>query len=69
MDIHKERIAIAVAESGRAGAVEYLGEIANEPGAVGKLCNHLRLHSGVSQGMRSARAAGIAWLPWMAPLA
>ena len=28
LDIHKERISIAVAESGRSGAVEYLGEIA-----------------------------------------
>ena len=30
LDIHKERISVAVAESGRSGAVEYLGEIANE---------------------------------------
>jgi uncharacterized membrane protein len=29
LDIHKERISVAVAESGRSGAVEYLGEIAN----------------------------------------
>ena len=28
LDIHKERISVAVAESGRSGAVEYLGEIA-----------------------------------------
>ena len=27
LDIHKERISIAVAVSGRSGAVEYLGEI------------------------------------------
>jgi hypothetical protein len=40
-DIHKERISVAVAESGRSGAVEYLGEIANEPGAVSKLCGRL----------------------------
>jgi len=33
LDIHKERISVAVAESGRSGTVEYLGEIANEPGA------------------------------------
>ena len=42
LDIHKERISIAVAESGRSGAVEYLGEIANEPGAISKLCDRLR---------------------------
>ena len=32
LDIHKERISIAVAESGRSGAVECLGVISNEPG-------------------------------------
>jgi hypothetical protein len=41
-DIHKERISIAVAESGRSGAVNYLGEIANDPGAISKLCDRLR---------------------------
>jgi len=40
-DIHKERISIAVAESGRSGAVEYLGEISNDPVAIGKLCDRL----------------------------
>ena len=40
-DIHKERISIAVAESGRSGVVEYLGEIANDPDAIGKLCDRL----------------------------
>ncbi|MER9586626.1 hypothetical protein [Mesorhizobium sp. M0276] len=39
LDIHKERI--AVAESGRAGAVEYLGEIANDADAISKLCDRL----------------------------
>ena len=42
LDIHKERISIAVAESGRCGAVEYLGEISNDPDAIGKLCDRLR---------------------------
>jgi transposase len=42
LDIHKERISVVVAESGRSGAVEYLGEIANEPGAISKLCDRLR---------------------------
>src|SRR6202166_2282842 len=41
LDIHKERISIAVAESGRSGAVEYLGEVANDPGAISKLCERL----------------------------
>ena len=41
LDIHKERISIAVAESGRSGAVEYLGEISNDPIAIGKLCDRL----------------------------
>lgn len=41
LDIHKQRISIAVAESGRAGSVEYLGEIANDPDAINKLCDRL----------------------------
>ena len=41
LDIHKQRISIAVAERGRSGSVEYLGEIANDPGAISKLCDHL----------------------------
>ena len=41
MDIHKEKISIAVAESGRGGALEYLGEITNDPGAIRKPCERL----------------------------
>lgn len=41
LDIHKERISIAVAESGRSGSVEYLGEIANDADAMSKLCDRL----------------------------
>jgi hypothetical protein len=41
LDVHKERISVAVAEGGRSGTVEYLGEIANEPGAISKLCERL----------------------------
>ena len=41
LDIHKERISIAVAESGRSGSVEYLGEVINNPGAISKLCDRL----------------------------
>lgn len=42
LDIDKEQISIAVAASGRSGAVEFLAEIANEPRAIGKLCDRLR---------------------------
>ena len=42
LDIHKERISVAIAESGRSGAVEYFDEIANDPGAISKLCYRLR---------------------------
>ena len=41
LDIHKERISIAVAESGRSCAVEYLGEISNDPVPIGRLCDRL----------------------------
>ena len=41
LDVHKERISIAVAEGGRAGAVEFLGEIDNAPGAIRKMCDRL----------------------------
>jgi transposase len=41
MDVHKEKISIAVAESGRGGALEYIGEIDNDPGAIRKLCERL----------------------------
>lgn len=42
LDIHKERISVAVAESGSRGTLEYLGEIANDPDAIGKLCDRLQ---------------------------
>src|SRR5271155_409725 len=41
LDIHKERISIAVAESGRSCALESLGEISNDPVAIGRLCDRL----------------------------
>jgi len=41
MDVHKETIAVAVAE-GSGGEVRYLGEIANTPAAVEKLVRQLR---------------------------
>ena len=41
LDVHKDQIAVAVAESGRGGAVEYLGQIDNDPAAISKLCTRL----------------------------
>ncbi|MER8786040.1 hypothetical protein NKH60_33645 [Mesorhizobium sp. M1006] len=41
LDIHRQRISVAVAESGRSGSVEYLGEIANDADAISKLCERL----------------------------
>ncbi|MER9083043.1 hypothetical protein [Mesorhizobium sp. M0895] len=41
LDVQKERISVAVAESGRCGSVDYLGEIANDANAVSKLCDRL----------------------------
>ena len=37
LDVHKETIAVAVAENGRRGEVRYLGEIANSREAIRKL--------------------------------
>ena len=46
LDIHKERISVAVAEIGRAGTLEYMGEIANEPSAISRLCERLGRRGG-----------------------
>jgi hypothetical protein len=41
LDVHKDQILVAVAESGRGGAVEYLDQIANDPAAISKVCTRL----------------------------
>ena len=41
LDTHKARIAVAVAEPGRAGEVRFRGEIANRPEAVRRLLERL----------------------------
>ena len=55
LDIHKERISIAVAESGRTGAVEYLSEISNDPVAIvhDSRRGHARARGGASRLTRS----------------
>ena len=41
LDTHKGKIAVAVAEPGRAGEVRFVGEIANRPDAVRRLFERL----------------------------
>ena len=41
LDVHKERISVSVADNGRQGAVEYLGEIDNDADSLAKLCRRL----------------------------
>ena len=41
LDVHKERISVSVADNGRQGAVEYLGEIHNDADSLAKLCRRL----------------------------
>ena len=41
LDTHKAKIAVAVAEPGRAGEVRFAGEIANQPDAVRRLIERL----------------------------
>jgi transposase len=38
LDVHKDQISVALAKSGRGGAAEYPGQIANNPAAISKLC-------------------------------
>ena len=54
LGVHKETIAVAVAD-GTGGEVRYLGEIANQPSAVKRLCNKL---SRGSQRLRFCYEAG-----------
>lgn len=54
LDVHKETIAVAVAD-GEGGEVRYLGEIANQPTAVKRLLNKL---TGAGERLRFCYEAG-----------
>jgi hypothetical protein len=46
LDTHKAKIAVAVAEPGRAGEVRFQGEIANRPDVVRRLLERLASQHG-----------------------
>ncbi len=56
LDVHKDQISVAVAESGRGGALEYLGQISNDPAAISKLCARL---ADLFPGSDQARLLGL----------
>jgi transposase len=58
LDVHKEWILVAVAESGRNGAVQDLGAISNDLHAVEKLLGRLRKSYGSNLIMRACYEAG-----------
>jgi hypothetical protein len=58
LDIHKERISIAVAASGRSGAVDYLGEIASRWRFLMRQTARLRRSSPTHKPRPSVRRGG-----------
>jgi hypothetical protein len=46
LDVHKDTIAIAIADAGRAGDVRFFGEVANTPEAVAAVLKKLGNRSG-----------------------
>jgi transposase len=63
LDIHKERISIAVAASGRSGAVDYLGEITSRWRFVIKQTVRLRRSSQTHKPRPSVRVVAPSLIP------
>ena len=55
LDVHKETIAIAIAETGRTGDIRFHGEIANTPDAVGRMLKKLGGRYGLAPKRARAR--------------
>jgi hypothetical protein len=57
LDTHKAKIAVAVAEPGRAGEVRFHGEIANQPDTVRRLIEQLADKHGQGKRMNACSCA------------
>ena len=60
LDVHKDRIAIAVAEAGRGGEVRSLGSVANTVDAINRLVRRLTDRFGDVEFVQEAGPCGAA---------